>query len=409
MAPLLGGHRAPGAVVALSPDGGRPEVVAVNAERDALFGIGSITKVLTATLVMQHVERGDVDLDDPLVAYLPEFVLDPPELTPEVTIRHLLTHTSGIDCGDELTDTGDDDACLARYVAGPIRGSQLLFRPGELWSYNNGAFVLLGRLVEVLDERAWDDAVIARIFEPLGMAATTYARLRAGAQLAAGHRYDADVGGIVDEVRGFPRSANPAGGALVTAEALLRFANGFVAGELVGPEIVSEMTRPQATPRVGSQGLGWQLPAPGVVGHGGSTPGSSAAVGAVPGVGALAIVANGPGVVALTNAVQAHVFGTRATETPPVRGEGRDVDRATCVGRYECRYIRHDVGIENGELLATTEYSGPLAELLPTPKPDVLEPYGGARFVSRQPWADTTSVWDFAATSLFTDRILRRT
>ena len=406
---VLGGYRAPGAVVAIGQEGTPPEVVAVNIERDALFCVGSITKVMTATLVMQHVERGDLDLDDAFVKYVPEFELDPSALTEQVTVRHLLTHTSGIDCGDELTDTGDDDGCLARYVTGPIRGSRLLFEPGESWSYNNGAFVLLGRLVEVLDGRAWDDALIARIFEPLDMSATTLARLPAHSRLAVGHRYDPDAGRVVEETRRFPRSANPAGGAVVTADALLRFATGFFAGALVSAATMSEMTRPQAKHRDGSQGLGWQLPAPGVVGHGGATPGSSAAVGAVPGVGALAIVADGPGTLAITNAVQAHLFGTSPVQEEPARGDGPDVDRSTCVGRYECRYIRHGVQIENGDLVATTEFSGPLADLLPEPKPAVLEAHGGARFVSRQPWDDSASVWDFAADALFTDRMLRRT
>jgi CubicO group peptidase (beta-lactamase class C family) len=408
VAGVLGGYRAPGAVVVVGADGGAVDVAAVNVEPDALFMIGSITKVMTAVLVMQHVERGELDLDDSFVKHVPEFALDPIEATPSVTIRHLLTHTSGIDCGDELTDTGDDDECLARYVAGPIAGSRLLFAPGERWSYNNGAFVLLGRLVEELDGRPWDDALIDRIFKPLGMTATTNARLAAGAHLTRGHRYDPEAGRLVVETRRFPRCANPAGGAVVTAEALLRFATGFFAGELVGPDTVSEMIRPHASPRDGGQGLGWQLPAPGVVGHGGATPGSSAAVGAVPGVGALAILANGPGVFALSNAVQAHLFGTSSEAPVPARGNGADIDRSMCIGRYECRYVRHDIVSENDELVATTTYSGPVADLLPQPQPVELRPHGGGRFLSRQPWEDGTTVWDFAADSLFTDRLLKR-
>jgi hypothetical protein len=79
-----------------------------------------------------------------------------------------------------------------------------------------------------------------------------------------------------------------------------------------------------------------------------------------------------------------------------------------CIGRYECRYVRHDIESENDELVATTTYSGPVADLLPQPQPVELRPHGGGRFLSRQPWEDGTTVWDFAADSLFTDRLLKR-
>ncbi len=84
---------------------------------DSLFQIGSITKVWTATLVMQLVDEGGLDLDAPVVEALPGFRVADPDVTRTVTMRHLLTHTSGID-GDVFTDTGRGDDCVERYVAG---------------------------------------------------------------------------------------------------------------------------------------------------------------------------------------------------------------------------------------------------------------------------------------------------
>ena len=83
---------------------------------DSLFQIGSITKVWTATVIMQLVDEGRLELDTPVVEVLPDLRLSDAEVTRTVTIRHLLTHTSGID-GDVFTDTGRGDECLERYVA----------------------------------------------------------------------------------------------------------------------------------------------------------------------------------------------------------------------------------------------------------------------------------------------------
>ena len=69
----------------------------------------------TATVVMQLVDEGLLDLDAPIVEVLPELRLADPDVTKRVTMRHLLTHTSGID-GDVFTDTGRGDDCLERYV-----------------------------------------------------------------------------------------------------------------------------------------------------------------------------------------------------------------------------------------------------------------------------------------------------
>src|SRR3954471_21905514 len=121
---------------------------------DSVFQIGSITKVWTATLVMQLVDEGLIDLDKPVVTYLPEFTVADAALTEGVTTRHLLTHTSGI-AGDFFPETGRGDDCLEKFVAlmADLPGSHPL---GATMSYCNAGFVLLGRLVEVLRDATWD-------------------------------------------------------------------------------------------------------------------------------------------------------------------------------------------------------------------------------------------------------------
>jgi CubicO group peptidase (beta-lactamase class C family) len=107
----------------------------VAATPEAVFQIGSITKVWTTTLLMQLVEQGRLDLDTSLAEVLPELTLSVPEATSQIKVRHLLSHSSGID-GDLFTDTGRGDDCIARYVAA-CAGLTLVHPPGATMSYCN--------------------------------------------------------------------------------------------------------------------------------------------------------------------------------------------------------------------------------------------------------------------------------
>ena len=89
----------------------------VEVTRDTLVQYGSITKVWTATLIVQLVAEGQLDLYTLVIDVLPEFTLADPEAAAAITVWELLDHTSGID-GDIFLDTGDGDDCVERYVAG---------------------------------------------------------------------------------------------------------------------------------------------------------------------------------------------------------------------------------------------------------------------------------------------------
>ena len=137
---------------------------------DSVFQIGSMTKVWTATVVMQLVDEGKLDLDAPIVDVLPELQLADQDVAERVTMRHLLTHTSGID-GDVFTDTGRGDDCLERYVALLAEAAQN--HPlAATWSYCNSGFVLAGRVIEKLTDGTWDAAINQRLVGPLGMTHT---------------------------------------------------------------------------------------------------------------------------------------------------------------------------------------------------------------------------------------------
>jgi CubicO group peptidase (beta-lactamase class C family) len=396
VADSVGGFRAPGAVAVVTrPDAGTEEA-SVGVEPDQLCEIGSITKTMTALLVLQHVQHGQIDLDDPITAFLPDVRILTPGATERVTVRHLLTHTSGIDCGDDFTDTGDGDDCLERYVAEILPEVGLLHEPGERWSYSNGGFSILGRLIEVLDGRPYDDALIGRVFEPLGLAATTTARLESGRTVTAGHRFDPAVGALVPESGRMPRSAGPAGNVVATALDLVTFCQDLFSGQsvLLEQRLVQEMIRPQMAIRDGDQALGWVIPASNIAVHGGATRGSTAFLAAIPGWGSLSVVANGPGAGAIAGEIRTHLFGT-ATRTEPVPGTGAHVEPAACVGSYARRHSRIDIALEGDVLVASSGFSGAAAELFSDPEPVALESLGGGRFTSSRPYEDGGSIWDF--------------
>jgi CubicO group peptidase (beta-lactamase class C family) len=136
----------------------------VAAKPETIYQSGSVGKQFTATAVMQLVEEGKVGLDDPISKYFNPI----PAAWHGITVRHLLTHTSGIKDYDlplwhEYTD-GD----LLRAFAEP----PLDFPPGAEWRYSNTGYVLLGFLIEKVTGRFYGDFLHDRVFEPLGMSAT---------------------------------------------------------------------------------------------------------------------------------------------------------------------------------------------------------------------------------------------
>lgn len=139
----------------------------VKATTDTVFQIGSITKPVTTTLVMQLIEEGAVELDAPVVEYLPEFRVARLDISRKVTIRHFLSHTSGID-GDLFVDTGRGDEATARFID---RCTQVpsLFEPGTQMSYCNLGFAVLGRIIELQRNKSYDQALHDHLFKPLNM------------------------------------------------------------------------------------------------------------------------------------------------------------------------------------------------------------------------------------------------
>jgi CubicO group peptidase (beta-lactamase class C family) len=142
---------------------------------DTIFDLASLTKILaTATSVMQLYEQGKVQFDDPVQQYLPDFNSADDPRRAKVTLRMLLTHTSG-ETGDvELKDPwglerADKEEGIRRALTTPLESG-----PGEGFRYSDINFILLGALIEKVTGESEDVYVQQHVFEPLGMADTRY-------------------------------------------------------------------------------------------------------------------------------------------------------------------------------------------------------------------------------------------
>ncbi len=130
------------------------------------FILASISKPLTATAIMQLVEAGKVELDAPVQRYLPEFQLADPAASADITVRHLLLHTSGIPA--TACDTRRDAATLADFVA-ELKSVQPAAPAGSRYIYCSGNYNVLGRILEVVSGQSFGDYMQGQIFTPLGM------------------------------------------------------------------------------------------------------------------------------------------------------------------------------------------------------------------------------------------------
>lgn len=134
---------------------------------ETLFQIGSTTKTFTATAIMKLVEQGKVDLDVPVRRYLTNFRLKDPEVTREVTLRHLLTHMGGW-LGDYFTDTGWGEDAIEKAVVELAKVKQLT-PLGTVWAYNNAGFYIAGRIIEKVTKKPFEQALKEMLFDPLEM------------------------------------------------------------------------------------------------------------------------------------------------------------------------------------------------------------------------------------------------
>jgi CubicO group peptidase (beta-lactamase class C family) len=258
---------------------------------DTQYRIGSISKVVTALLVLQCRDDGLLDLDDPVGRHLPETG------HADATVRSLLAHVAGLPSEPtgpwwERSPGGTVEQLLAAND-----GSGAVFGPGEHYHYSNLGYGLLGELAARLRGDSWAALAQQRVLDPLGMTRTSYAPQQPYVEGFSVHHL---AGTLTPEPAHDTGAMAPAGQLWSTIEDLGRFATFLAQGDerVLAQESWREMRRPVAP--ASDYGLGVRLvPWAGgmLAGHTGSMPGFQATAFADPLTGA--------GVVALTNATTA--------------------------------------------------------------------------------------------------------
>jgi len=243
---------------------------------DTIFLLASITKPMTAAVIMRLVEEGRLTLDDPVAKHLPELTGGD---RPSITIRHLLNHTSGLP--DQLPDNlamRSRNAPLKEFVAGAVK-APLRFKPGSNVAYQSMGFLLAAEIAERLTKTPFRQLMWRKLFAPLGMAT---------ASLGLGGRKLEDLARcqVPDDPGGWNSPywrdlGAPWGGAHGTAADVIKLLRFFAHPGGKGPlrpETARAMLVP-STPenRKDRYGLGWRLglggpgASPRVFGHSGAT------------------------------------------------------------------------------------------------------------------------------------------
>lgn len=235
-------------------------------ERDTIFRIASMTKPITALAIMQLVEEGKINVDDPVEKYLPEFTGQMLLVSKEgdtvtlkkparpIAVKDLLTHTSGLpNYPPGLADVYQKRNRTLAETTIAISQSPLNFEPGSKWSYCNPGIDTLGRIVEVVSGKPYDAYLAERVFKPLGMTDTTpYPTRDQLARLAITYgkeegRLVARPGGVLDYAGGAKHPV-PAGGLYSTGDDLAKLYRCLLNGgtldgvKIIGAKTLADMT-----------------------------------------------------------------------------------------------------------------------------------------------------------------------
>jgi CubicO group peptidase (beta-lactamase class C family) len=255
-------HQVPGAAIGLLADDREEHatfgLASLSSLRpvtaETLFQIGSLSKTYTSTAIWHLIDEKALALDAPVRTYLPDLTLMDETVAAEVTVGNLLDHSAGW-YGDEGFDTGDDDGAIARYVTKRLPQLPQLFPLGAFFSYNNAAFTLLGRLLEVATGTTYDAAMQNLLLGPLGLEDSLLDHAAVLQRPYADGHVALPINGhpalAVQTPLWVPRSVDPAGGLWATTRDVIRYARFHLAAgtatgtaNLVSPDSLRQMREP---------------------------------------------------------------------------------------------------------------------------------------------------------------------
>jgi D-alanyl-D-alanine carboxypeptidase len=248
------------------------------------YRVGSVTKPLVATVVLQLVGEGRLSLQDTVARWLPGIL----PYGDQVTIRQLLNHTSGVpDYGAEPLQTlfgsfqGRFRVWTPQQLVALVADQPPLFAPGTSWSFSNTNYVLAGLIVEAATGHTLGQELARRIFGPLGLRDTFFPVDSPGIPSPSSRGYSlplgAEEGPLLDFTVYNPSQFWAEGNLISTLADLTRFFRALLGGRLLPPGLLAEMTTPVPT---GQPGMGYGLgllvldtPLGRLIGHDGSIPG----------------------------------------------------------------------------------------------------------------------------------------
>jgi CubicO group peptidase (beta-lactamase class C family) len=258
------------------------------------FGLASVTKLFTTTAVVDLVNAGRLSFDDRIVDVLPA-ERRPSTLLPEVTVHHLLTHTSGV--ADYAEEDDESPAYVEDYGALwadrpvyamlrpddflPLFGDVEPYRPpGQVRQYSNAGFILLGIVIEQVAGRPYTEFVQERVFDRAGMTASGFFRLdEAVPDVAVGYLPRTSPEEVSrTNIYQIPVIGGADGGAFSTTRDLDRFLTQLSDGDLLGAARETVFTPHQEIMEGYDQGYGVYFYPDGRFGHGGGDPGVSTMV-----------------------------------------------------------------------------------------------------------------------------------
>ena len=331
--------------------------------------VGSITKVINATLVMQLVEEGKIVLDRRISDYLTAFRVRGSDVAREITIEMLLNHTSGLGA-NLLPDVGHDRETIVNTVT-RVADVPQLHAPGEARSYCNAGTVVAGYLCQCIAGESWHDLVKKKIYGPLGLEHAAVLPEDALLHRASvGHFLDPSTGVVSRTSTMFlPLGYAPAGSTnMMTAIDLLTFTRAHMADGVGqnGAHILSKENAVRMRGRSGDpesqafdSGIGWRR-FNGLVSHGGGGPGIVSFVCAdVPSQTAAVVLTNAEhGIEVLMDVIVPFMKGHAGVEpipSMPTATPDLAIDPARYAGLYENNTVSHEVTARDGRLFWTAK------------------------------------------------------
>ncbi len=220
------------------------------------FRLASVTKQFTAMSILILAERGDLKVDDPVARFLPELK----DAAPNITLRHLLTHTSGLPEYEALLAKDDTTQIVDRDVLTLLTKKPLALKPNAKYRYNNTGYALLALVVERASKLPYSEFLARNIFRPLGMTTSSaYDAKTTIPHRAYGYSIHADQCAPADQSR--TTAVVGDGGIYSSTADLARWIDGLDRNTLLSPQRLSEATSALVTtndPNIG-YGFGWKI------------------------------------------------------------------------------------------------------------------------------------------------------